>query len=197
MTIQEPQKHWYALRTTYGREKKAYSYIISKGGTAYYPTIMVDKLIDGRIKSVEVSRIPNIFFAYGTEKEIKEFVYDNVHLPFLRFYYHYYNPKIGDKVIASKNNISDGLSKEPMIIPDRQMDTLRIVCEAESKDTIVTSESIQKFSKGQLVRVTQGEFKDAVGVVARFKGQQRVGIVINGVVTVVTAYIPNSFIEAL
>ena len=28
--------HWYALRTTYGREKKAYDYIISKGGTAFY-----------------------------------------------------------------------------------------------------------------------------------------------------------------
>lgn len=88
--LERQMKHWYALRTTYGREKKAYEYIIANQGTAYYPTIFVDKLINGRIKTVEVSRIPNIFFAYGTEAEIKHFVYDNLHLPFLRFYYHYF-----------------------------------------------------------------------------------------------------------
>ena len=33
-TFQTDNSHWYALRTTYGREKKAYDYIISKGGTA-------------------------------------------------------------------------------------------------------------------------------------------------------------------
>lgn len=32
-TFQTDNSHWYALRTTYGREKKAYDYIISKGGT--------------------------------------------------------------------------------------------------------------------------------------------------------------------
>ena len=29
--------HWYALRTTYGREKKAYDYMTAKGITAFYP----------------------------------------------------------------------------------------------------------------------------------------------------------------
>ncbi len=63
--------HWYALRTTYGREKKAYEYIISKGGVAFYPTLTTIKLIDGKRKAVEESRLPNIFFAYGTEEDIK------------------------------------------------------------------------------------------------------------------------------
>ena len=30
--------HWYALRTTYGRERKAYDYMTAKGITAFYPT---------------------------------------------------------------------------------------------------------------------------------------------------------------
>ena len=81
------EKHWYALRTTYGREKKAYDYIIAQGGTAFYPTLAVTKVIKGKRKQVEGSRLPNIFFAYGTSEEIKYFVYDNVNLPFLRFYY--------------------------------------------------------------------------------------------------------------
>lgn len=86
-TFQTDNSHWYALRTTYGREKKAYDYIISKGGTAFYPTLSTVKLVDGKRKTVEESRIPNLFFAYGTEEEIKSFVYDNVNLHYLRFYY--------------------------------------------------------------------------------------------------------------
>ena len=31
--------HWYALRTTYGREKRAYDYMTANGVTAFYPTI--------------------------------------------------------------------------------------------------------------------------------------------------------------
>ena len=34
---------WYALRTTYGREMKAYAYLTAKGVTAFCPTIQVVK----------------------------------------------------------------------------------------------------------------------------------------------------------
>lgn len=42
---EEDVPHWYALRTTYGREKKAYDYMTAKGITAFYPTIDTVKLI--------------------------------------------------------------------------------------------------------------------------------------------------------
>lgn len=83
--------HWYVLRVTYGREKKAYDYLISKNVEAFYPTIRTVKEVDGKRKIVEESRLPNIFFAHGTEKEIKSFVYDNVNLPYLRFYYRHFH----------------------------------------------------------------------------------------------------------
>lgn len=41
------QQNWYALRTTYGREKKAYDYLVAKGVSAFYPTIKVMKEIRG------------------------------------------------------------------------------------------------------------------------------------------------------
>lgn len=179
-----PEKHWFALRTTYGREKKAYDYIISHQGIAFYPTIVVDKLVNGRIKSCEVSRLPNILFAYGSESEIKRFVYDNVHLPFLRFYYRYFRQ-------------NGELMKEPMIVPPRQMETLQIICKAEEQDTIVTTESIQKFQTGQRVRVVNGPFAGVEGRVARYKGQQRVGIEINGFLTAITAYVPSGMMEII
>ena len=42
--------HWYALRATYGREKKAYDYLTAKGITAFYPTTNVVKLTPVRDK---------------------------------------------------------------------------------------------------------------------------------------------------
>lgn len=77
--------HWYVLRVTYGRERKAYDYLISKNVEAFYPTIRTVKEVDGKRKTVEESRIPNIFFARGTEEEIKSFVYDNVTFPIYAF----------------------------------------------------------------------------------------------------------------
>lgn len=177
--------HWYVLRTTYGREKKAYDYIVSKGFKAFYPTISVIKIVHGKPKTVVQSRLPNIFFAYGSEEELQEFVYDNVNLPFLRFYYRYFHE-------------GNHLQKEPMIVPDRQMETLQIICMAEETDDVfLSTDKINKFTKGQLVKVTTGKFAGVTGRVARFKGQQRVGIYIDGLLTMATAYVPNSYLQAI
>lgn len=89
--INHPEAHWYALRTTYGREKKAYDYLVSKGVKAFCPTLHVTKEVKGERRVVVESRLPNIFFAHGTEEELKLFVYDNVNLPFLRFYYRHFH----------------------------------------------------------------------------------------------------------
>ena len=176
--------HWYALRTTYGREKKAYDYLTAKGITAFYPTTNVVKLIKGKRKNVTESRLPNIFFAYGTEEQIQEYVYDNVNLPFLRFYYRHYHE--GSKI-----------KKTPLIVPDNQMESLKIICAADADNTFVSIVKVPKFEKGQLVRVIDGVFKGVIGRVARWQGQQRVGVVVDDLVTVVTAYIPTAFIESI
>ena len=176
--------HWYALRTTYGREKKAYDYLTAKGITAFYPTTNVVKLIKGKRKNVTESRLPNIFFAYGTEEQLQEYVYDNVNLPFLRFYYRHYHE--GSKI-----------KKTPLIVPDNQMDSLKIICAADADNTFVSLVKVPKFEKGQLVRVTDGVFKGVIGRVARWQGQQRVGVVVDDLVTMATAYIPSAFLEKI
>ena len=173
--------HWYALRTTYGREKKAYDYMTAKGITAFYPTTNVVKLIKGKRKNVTESRLPNIFFAYGTEEQLQEYVFDNVNLPFLRFYYRH---------IHEGNTIK----KTPLIVPDNQMESLKIICAADADNTFVSLGEVPKFEKGQLVKVIDGAFKGVIGRVARWQGQQRVGVVVDDLVTVVTAYVPSAFL---
>ena len=137
-TFQTDNSHWYALRTTYGREKKAYDYIKVK-----VELLSIVRLVDGKRKTVEESRLPNIFFAYGTEEEIKSFVYDNVNLPYLRFYYRYFH-------------ISKKVEKEPLIVSNNQIESLRIICKADADDIIVSIDEVQKFQKGQAVRILKG-----------------------------------------
>ena len=176
--------HWYALRVTYGREKKAYDYLVGKNVEAFYPTIKTVKVVDGNRKTIEESRLPNIFFARGTEEEIKSFVYDNVNLPHLRFYYRHTHE--GARLI-----------KEPLIVPDYQIEGLRIICASEEEDVIIVTPEIQKFQAGQTVRVIDGVFKGVIGKVARYRGQQRVAIIIDGLLTIASAYVPSAFLEQI
>ena len=148
--------HWYALRTTYGREKKAYNYLLSKGVEAFYPILKSVKLVDSKRITIEESRIPNIFFAYGTEDELKAFVYDNVNLPYLRFYYRH------------------------------------IIRTTDYYDIAASAEDDEKFKSCQKVRIIDGKFK---GAVARYHSQQRIGIIIDGLQVVCTAFVPSAFIE--
>lgn len=176
--------HWYALRATYGREKKAYEHIIKNGGTAFYPTRTSIKIIDGKRKTIEESYLPNILFAYGTEEELKKFARnkEDKNISFLRYYCRHIH--VGNKIVH-----------EPLIVPDDQMESLRIVCKADADDIVVSTDKVEKFQKGQMVRIIDGKFKGVIGMVARYQGQQRVGIVIDGLLTLATAYVPSAFLE--
>lgn len=174
--------HWYVLRATYGQEKKAYDYLVSRKVKAFYPTMRVMKEVKGKRIYVVESRIPNLLFVFGTEEEIKTYVYYNVNLPFLRFYYRYFF-------------VNHKTEKTPMIVPDRQMENLMIICASESDNIVFSSESIKKFEEGKLVRVIEGPFKGVIGRVAKYKKQQRVGITIDSIGTMATAYVPSDFLE--
>jgi len=160
--------HWYALHTTYSREKKAFNYIIANNEIAFWPTITVLKkdCNDKKSSAVE-SRIPNVLFAYGTKKELKNFVYDNVHLPFLWLYYQHHH----------FGNVSH---KKPLIVPDKQIESLKIICDSNVDDIKFVPDDIKKFRQGQLVLVIDSLFKGVEDRVTRWQGQQRVAVIIKG-----------------
>ena len=173
--------HWYAVRCTYGRERKAYDFFSKHGIEAFYPTITSTKTTDGKKETIEESRLPNILFAFGTFEQLKMYVYDNHHddTKFLRFYYNFHH---------------DG-TKEPLTVPMAQMISLMKICDTEVEDKHLDPFVVDKFKTGQLVRVVDGLFAGVEGIVHRYKGQQRVGIVIDGLLTITTAYIPNAYLE--
>ena len=126
----------------------------------------------------------NILFAHGTLLQVQRFVYDNANLPFLRFYY-------------AKETIGREIVRRPLIVPERQMESLRIICAVDDGNIAIVPQSDSHFAKGQQVRITQGRFAGVTGRVARYQGQQRVAVVIDGLITIATAYIPTAFLAPI
>lgn len=176
--------HWFTLRCAYGQESKINEHLKEAGVTTFYPTLTTVKRINGKRREVEESRAPNLLFAYGTFDELKTYVYDNDTFKHLRFYYRHYH--VGSRI-----------EQEPLIIPDDQMNSFKLICEAKEPDIIIIPETIRKFQKGELVRVIAGPFEGVIGTVARYQGQQRVGIVVDGLLTAITAYVPSGCLEFL
>ena len=174
--------HWYAIRCTYGRERKAYELFSENGFEAFYPTITKTKTVDGKTESIVESRLPNLLFVFGSFNQLKEYVFDNHEdTKYLRFYYNLHH---------------DG-TKEPLVIPEWQMISLIKICEAEAEDKHLEPFAVEKFKVGQLVRVNDGPFAGVEGIVKRYKGQQRIGIVVDGLFTITTAYISKDKLEVL
>ncbi len=175
---------WFVVRTTYGREERANEYLIGNNVKTFCPFVTLRKEIRGKRKTVRECRIPNLFFVYGTQRELTPLVQQNPEAPFLRFYCRY-------------NRYGGRPCRQIITVPQQQMDTLMRICSVEDNDTMLIAEAIHKFEKGNLVRVIEGPFRGVVGRVQRFRGQQRVGIVISNVLTALTAYIPNAYLELI
>ena len=141
-------------------------------------------MVNNKLQKVTQSCMLNIFFARGTEEELKTYVYDNINLPYLRFY-------------CRRVGIGDELRHEPLIVPDYQLENLRLVLADQSGGLVVVPKDEHKFDKGATVRVTDGTFKGVVGKVARYCGHQRVAIIIDGIVTIATTYIPSAYLEKI
>ena len=180
--ITQKNARWYVLKTTYGREKKACDYLIAQNIKTFYPTITTVKERQGKRKTITESRLTNLFFAYGTESQLTPLVQKNPLMPYLRFYCRFHR-EAGE------------LRREPITVPQKQMESLMKICAEE--DTLLFTETIHKFEKGEMVRIVKGPFCGVEGRIARFKGQQRVGVIIDGLLTVVTAYVPTAYVELI
>ncbi len=55
------------------------------------------------------------------------------------------------------------ITKSPLIVPQKQIEGLKIICESEAEDILYVPEEVQKFKEGQMVRVIDGKFKGLTG----------------------------------
>lgn len=183
----EPDKVWFYMRVAYGQERKVRDYLIAEGIEVFLPTIKKERVMDGIKKQIEVSLIPNSLFVHSTETNMKRYVgkfpTNNLH--------HFYEPYHDEK------GQPIGSGRKPVIVPDSHMQSFLIWTASSNGNKIFINKTDFEFKKNDLVRITEGEFKGFIGRVVRLKGQARVGVIIEGVGFISTAYVPKNAIKQI
>ena len=187
--VLDANKQWFVLRVSYGRIIKAKAFIEAKGLECYVPLRYKEVRKHGKKHIITEPLLPSFLFVYATAEQVETLLHDNNVVAnesraLLSYYFDHtihrqdnpdYNPPLTIREKAMNNFIKPTSIKNPHIIP-------------------VTTDII-KFKMGDEVVVTEGEFKDIHGRVARIAGQQRVVVEIFEECFVATAYIPKNAIK--
>lgn len=187
--VLDANKQWFVLRVSYGRIIKAKAFIEAKGLECYVPLRYKEVRKHGKKHIITEPLLPSFLFVYATAEQVETLLHDNNVVAnesraLLSYYFDHtihrqdnpdYNPPLTIREKAMNNFIKLTSIKNPHIIP-------------------VTTDII-KFKMGDEVVVTEREFKDIHGRVARIAGQQRVVVEIFEECFVATAYIPKNAIK--
>lgn len=177
----ENQNQWFLMRASYGQEEKACRYLREQGLKVFLPKWKKERIRNGKKTRIEVSMIPNTLFVYSNIEQLHGYIGKEP----ISFFHHYYETTI--------HKIGSGVSRKPIIVPTSQMNSFMLWVGIEGADKIYKDGKFN-FPKGALVRVIDGDFAGFTGNVVRYKGQTRVGISIDNIGTIFTAYIPKSLL---
>ncbi len=187
--VLDANKQWFVLRVSYGRIIKSKAFIEAKGLECFVPLRYKEVRKQGKKQIITEPLLSSFLFVYATAEQVETLLHDNNVVAnesraLLSYYFDHtihrqdnpdYNPPLTIREKAMNNFIKLTSIKNPHIIP-------------------VTTDII-KFKMGDEVVVTEGEFKDIHGRVARIAGQQRVVVEIFEECFVATAYIPKNAIK--
>jgi len=84
-----------------------------------------------------------------------------------------------------------------LTIPDRQMQSFRIIVESGNSNIIVDQSEMPTFIAGDRVVVVGGPFAGVEGIVMKYKHQKRVFVELQGVGRYATAYVPGAWIRRI
>lgn len=179
-------KQWFVLRVTYGRIIKAKSFIGAKGMECYVPLRYKEIRKQGKRRILTEPLIPSFIFIHASAEQVDSLLQDKDIKAFENraLLSYYYDHTSHCENAPTKN--------PPLVISDAAMDNfIRLISIHNPHIIPVTSENI-KYKLGDEVVITEGEFKDIRGRVARIAGQQRVLVELFDGCLVATAYVPTS-----
>ena len=189
--VPNENKQWFVLRVSYGRIIKAKAFVETKGFECYVPMRYKEVRKQGKKRIITEPLLPSFLFVLAIAEQVETMLYEikvstNESRNLLSYYFDHTsqrqdnpdcNPPLTICYEAMNNFIRLTSIKNPHVIP-------------------VTSDNIQ-FKLGDNVVVTEGEFKNIRGRVARIAGQQRVIVEIFEGCLVASAYIPTSALSIL
>lgn len=179
------EKAWYVLRITYRREQRVYAHIIGLGIEAYLPLHRFEERTTEypiRIRTIVRPLVPGIVFVYTTKDIVDSLIKGDNHIDGITPYYDHFR--------KNERGYNDYLT-----VPGDQMDNFMRLASIVDKHIKTVSPSQCHYKSGDTVIIKEGKFKGIIGRVARVSGQQRVVVTLDGVCSIVTAYIPTAFLE--
>ena len=178
-------KQWFVLRVSYGRIDKAKTYVEAKGLECYVPLQYKEVRKQGKKRIITTPLLPSLIFVHASEEQVEALLHDNkvVANESRALLSYYFNHTIHRQDNPDRN--------PPLIIRDEAMNNFIRLTSIKNPHIIhVTSNNIQ-FKLGDMVVVTEGEFKGVHGRVTRIAGQQRVVVELFDWCLVATAYVPK------
>ena len=99
-----------------------------------------------------------------------------------------------------KSHLSDFMiygdaAGKPAPIRDREMESFIMVTSVSYDQDIEILEPKPQYAVGEQVRVTEGIYKGATGIVKRIKKDRKLLVAINGVAVVAISHIPMQYLE--
>ena len=179
-------KQWFVLRVSYGLIIKAKALVEANGLECYIPLRYKEVRKQGKKRIITVPLLSSFFFVHATAKQVDSLLQDKSIKAFENkaLLSYYYDHTLHCEKSPTKN--------PPLIISDAAMDNFIRLTSIHNPHIIpVTSENI-KYKLGDEVVITESEFKDIRGRVARIAGQQRVLVELFDGCLVATAYVPKN-----
>ena len=179
-------KQWFVLRVSYGRIIKAKAFVEAKELECYVPLRYKEIRKQGKKRIITEPLLPSFLFVHASAKQVDYLLQDKSIKPLENraLLSYYYDHTTHCEKSPTKN--------PPLVISDAAMDNFICLISIHNPHIIpVTSENI-KYKLGDEVVITEGEFKDIRGRVARIAGQQRILVELFDGCLVATAYVPKN-----
>ena len=169
--------NWFALRAFWNKTQSLIDQINKAGFKTYYAIRTIDSMEGGNLEYKQEPLMPGLLFVQCTMDWLQDF--KQKHINQFMIY-------------------TDAATGKPAPIRDSEMDVVIMVSSAQNNDgqqVIEVLEPKPQYAKGDLVRVTQGLYKGATGIVKRIKKDRKLLVSINGVAVVAISHIPMCYLE--
>ena len=176
---------WYPMRVSYGREEKIKEALDTLNIRNFLPMQRQRGWVDdkGEPHQKLVPAVRNLIFIHSSQEHITELKMFNKECNSLRYMTNPFSHSDDDYLLT---------------VPDRQMENFIRVA-AVQDDSLFYLDPNAEFLRvpGRKVRITDGDFKDAIGTIKRIKNNKRVVVEIQGVVAVAITFVPTVWLEPI
>lgn len=170
---------WYALRVFYNHILRVKEELEQRGHKTYMAVKTVHETREGRRMTRQIQLAPSLLFVRCTKDELLAFKQDH------------YNELMLYRCAEST---------APAPIDEEEMRLFILVTSAtDGQDVALLGTDKRSFDyrSGDRVRVIEGPFKGAEGVIKRIKKDRKLLVAVRGVIVVAVSHIPAAFIEKI